>query len=148
MLAASEIRIIPDWTILIELAIFLFVVLVINAFIVRPMMRIMDRRRAFTVDASEEAERLNEEAGQLDQGRHEVLAMALREAQTERDRRTAAALREADRIKAEARARMDDTIASTEISVESSDRSIYEEMDERSRELAEEIVKRIEGETG
>ncbi len=145
MLAATEIRIIPDWTIAIELVVFLFVVIVLNALVIRPMLKIMDRRRAFTFDASEEAARLADEAAQLEQGRLEVLAMALREAQSEKDRRTEAALREADRIKADARARMDDTIAATEVSIESPERSIYEEMEERARQLADEIVERIEG---
>lgn len=144
MLGTAEIRIIPDWTILIELAIFTLVIIVLNAFVLRPMLRVMDRRREFTIDASGEAQKLSEEAEQLEQGRHEVLTMALREAQAERDERTQETLREADRVKAEARSRMDETISSSEISVESAEGSIIEEMNQRSNELADRIVARIE----
>jgi F-type H+-transporting ATPase subunit b len=145
MLGTAEIRIIPDWTILIELAIFIIVIIVLNAFVIRPMLRVMDRRREFTVDASEEAEKLSNDAEQLEQGRHEVLAMALREAQSDRDERTQHTLREADRIKADALSRMDETTSSSEVSVEAAEGSIIEEMNQRSRELADEIVARIEG---
>lgn len=144
MLGIAEIRIIPDWTILIELAIFIIAIIVMNALVLRPMLRVMDRRREFTVDASEEAEKLSDGAEQLELGRHEVLTMALREAQAERDRRTQETLREADRIKADALSRMNETISSSEISVESAEGSIIEEMNQRSKELADEIVARIE----
>lgn len=145
MLCVSEIRIIPDWTILIEIAVFLFVLIVLNLLVMRPMLRIIDKRREFTTDASEEAGKLSADASQLDDGRHEVLTMALREAQKERDERTFEALREADRIKAEAISRMDKMTSSSEISIETGDRSIVEELNERSQELAREIVERIEG---
>jgi len=145
MLCAAEIRIIPDWTILIELAIFIIAIIVLNAFVLGPMLRVMDRRREFTVDASQEAEKLSEDADQFEQGRHEVLAMTLREAQAERDEKTQKALREADRIKAEAMSRMDETMSSSEISVKSAKGSIIEEMNQRSKELADEIVARING---
>lgn len=144
MLGTAEIRIIPDWTVLIEIVVFLFVILVINAFVIRPMLRIMSKRRAFTVDASDEARKLGYEADQLDEGKREVLSMSLREAQADRDEKTQKTLREADRIKAEARSKMDEIISSTEVSMESGDRSIVEEMGERSRELADMIVERIE----
>jgi len=104
----------------------------------------MDKRRAFTIEAADEASKLAEDAKQLEDGRHEVLSMALKEAQAERDERTFEALREADRIKAEARSRMDEVISSTEISIAGGS-SIIEELNDRSRELADDIVKRIEG---
>ncbi len=143
MLGTAEIRIIPDWTILIELAIFIIVIIVLNVLVLKPMLKVMDRRREFTVDASQEAKKLNDEAEQLEQGRHEVLTMALSEAQATRDEKTQETLREADRIKAEARSRMDETISSSEVSVESAEGSIIEEMNQRSNELADQIVVRI-----
>ena len=146
MLGTTEIRIIPDWTILIEIVVFLFVILVLNALVLRPMLRVMDKRKAFTIDASDEAGKLNQEADQLEAGRREVLAMAIREAQAERDEKTQKTLREADRIKAEARSKMDEMISSSEVSIEQSgDRSIVEEMSERSRELSDVIVRKVEG---
>ncbi len=144
MLGTAEIRIIPDWTILIEIVVFLSVILVLNSLVLRPMLRVMDKRREFTVDASEEAENLIEDSNQLDEGRREVLAMALREAQAERDRRIAETLRNADGVVAEARSRMNKMISSTEVSIESTERSIVEELEGRSNELADMIVKRIE----
>lgn len=144
MLGMTEIRLIPNWTILIELAVFLFVLVVLNVFVFKPMMKIMDRRKAFTVDASEEARKLTDEAEQLEAGRTEVLAMALREAQAVRDRKIGETLREADRIKAEARSRMNEIVSATEISMEPTTRSIVDELDDRARELAAAIVARIE----
>jgi len=144
MLGTAEIRIIPDWTILIEIVVFLSVIIVLNSLVLRPMLRVMDKRREFTVDAKEEADNLIEDSDQLDEGRREVLAMALREAQAERDRRIAETLRNADGVVAEARSRMDKMISSTEVSIESTERSIVEELEGRSNELADMIVKRIE----
>lgn len=145
MLGVTEIRILPNWTVLIELAIFLFVLAITNALIFQPMLRIMEKRKAFTIDSSEEAERLTKDANQLEAGRKEVLGMALREAQAERERNIGAALREADNIKAAARSRMNEIISATEISMAPSEKSIVEELDKRAAELADMIVSRIEG---
>lgn len=143
MLCVSELRIIPDWTILIEFAVFLFVLFVLNVLIIKPLLKIMERRKAFTVDASEEAHGLTEEADHLEVGRHEVLTMALREAQSDRDKGIGKALREADGITSAARSWMGKTVSSTEVSIESDERSIVEEMDKRSKELADMIVDRV-----
>jgi F0F1-type ATP synthase membrane subunit b/b' len=144
MLGLTEIRILPNWTILIELAVFLFVLAVTNTLIFRPMMKIMEKRKAFTIGSSEEAAKLTEEAEQLDAGRKEVLGMALREAQSDREQRIGTALREADKIKAEARSKMNETVSVTEISMAPSEKSISEEMDARAVELADMIVARFE----
>ncbi len=143
MLLAADIRLIPDWTLFIQIGIFLFVVLALNLLLFRPLIRLMDRRKAFTTDASEEADSLNIEAEQLEVGRHEVLSMALKEAQDERAKRTANALREADRIVNDARSKMGAMISSNLISIESTEKSIVDEMEERAMNLAKGIIARF-----
>jgi F-type H+-transporting ATPase subunit b len=143
MLLAAQIRLVPDWTIFLQIGIFLSVVFALNALLFKPLLKLIDRRKAFTSDASQEALRLNTEAEQLEVGRHEVLGMALKEAQAERARRTAGALREADKIISEARATRSAVISASLISIESAEKSIVEEMDKSSNELADRIVAKL-----
>ncbi|MFH1830668.1 MAG: ATP synthase F0 subunit B [Pseudomonadota bacterium] len=143
MLLATEIELIPNWTLFIQIGIFLFVLFMLNFLFFKPLLKLMDRRKQFTSDASQEAASLNDESQQLEAGRLQVLGMALKEAQDDRAKRTTDAVREADKIINEGRAKMGEMISSNLISIESTENSIVDEMNDRATKLADEIIVRL-----
>ena len=141
--STTEIRLMPDWTLLAQLVIFLFILFILNRLIFQPLKKLREKRGAFTSDAAKEARHLVEEANQLDAGRQEVLAMALREAQAERFKRVTETHREFDRIVVEARARAKEIVSASAVSIESEERSIFDDMETKVEDISEDIVSRI-----
>ena len=142
-IVSQAFTLVPDWTLIAQAAIFVLVVVVLSALVFRPIRTIIERRREFTEEAKEDAARLCEDAKQLDAGREEVLAMALAEAQVERERRLAESHRDVERIISDARQSTGDIISSTAVSIETEKRSIVHEMDRRAKEIAKSIVERV-----
>ena len=140
---ARAFTLVPDWTLVVQAVIFLAVFAALSFLVFRPIRTIIERRREFTEEARENAARMLEDAAQMDEGRQEVLAMALSEAQVERDRRLAEAHRESEKIIADARKSTGDIISSTTVSIETEKRSIVHEMEKRAAEIAKSIVKRV-----
>lgn len=58
MLLSTAIVLTPDWTVLIQLGIFLSVLPILSTFVFGPLVRVRDLRRTATVGAVEEAKRL------------------------------------------------------------------------------------------
>jgi len=141
--ATGSFRLMPDWTLAVQTAIFVFVLAALGLLVFRPIRTIIERRREFTEEAVGEAGELAEQAGQLGEGRREVLETALAEAQVERERRLAEAHRDADGIIAEARRSTREIISSTAVSIETTKRSITHEMNRRAQLIADRIVERI-----
>ncbi len=75
-----------DYTLLIQAAIFIVFVLLINQFMFRPVVRLLERRREATTGAQEKALSLQEKAEREAALLEEKLAQARQEAALERDR--------------------------------------------------------------
>lgn len=139
----SEISLMPDWTFIVQLAIFLFVIAILTIFVIRPIIRIIDRRKAFTTDASLEAEHLTDKAIQLETGKREVLTMSLNEAYEELKKRTTEARRTGDAVIADAKTKTSEIYKASTTSLEKAEKSVEKEIDERAQGLVDEIVSRI-----
>jgi F-type H+-transporting ATPase subunit b len=142
-IVAAEMNLMPDWTIVVQLGIFLCTLAILTVFIFKPVLRILDRRKSFTEGAYSEAQMLGEEAARLDAERSRAVAMALSEAKSEADRHVADTHRQAEGQLAEARVKAKQLLDTAEVSVESSEESVVAEMRRRADELAQEIVSRV-----
>ncbi|MFA4974199.1 MAG: ATP synthase F0 subunit B [bacterium] len=141
--ANESFRLVPDWTLLPQTAVFLAVVVGLSVLVFRPVRKIIQRRREFTIEAKADAEVLAEEALQLAIGRDEVLAMVLTEAQVDRDKKLAAAYREADRMTAEARENARKVLSANAVTVEAMKKSLEQDAGVHAADIAESIVDRI-----
>jgi len=144
MLCNAAIRLLPDWTFFVQLFIFLFVLLVLTVLVIWPMQKLIDRRRAFTNETVEGAAHLIAEAEQFELGRKEMLALALREAQAERERQATAARRDADKAIVEARVGVAELLQHGARSIAWAETLVEMDLEVLSRELAGEIEKRLE----
>jgi F0F1-type ATP synthase membrane subunit b/b' len=143
MLASESIRLMPDWTVTVQLLIFVSVMTALTFLVIRPTIRIIDRRKQFTSDAAEEAEKLFAEAEQLRAGRREALAMSLKDAHAEYEKRTAEARKSADAITEAARAKVADILRGEAKSIASSEVVGDKDLDARVKEISREIVARV-----
>ena len=62
---ASDIHLVPNWTLLIQLGIFLTVIIFLQFFIFRPTLHILHKRKAATMESSDEAKNLEATANQM-----------------------------------------------------------------------------------
>lgn len=140
---AVKIELMPDWTIFVQLGVFLSTLVVLNFLVFRPVLRIIDRRRTFTDDARADAEQKNAEAARLEDERSRSITAAIREGEVLRDGKVAASRKEAEAIVAEARESAKRLLDSTEISIESSEEAARSIISREAEGLAEEIANRI-----
>lgn len=140
---AAEIHLMPDWTVLVQLGIFLSVLAVLAIFVFRPVLRIIDRRRLFTAEAREEAGKLIAEAAELEAKHTQAIAAALREGEAMRAQKVAANQTEAERIVAAARDEARRLVDSTEVSVESSEEAAAGEIRRQAEAMAQEIAAKV-----
>jgi F0F1-type ATP synthase membrane subunit b/b' len=143
VLASSAIRLLPDWTLLVQLAVFLAVLASLTFLVIRPTLRLLERRRSFTSEAMEHAAKLASDAEQLEAGRREVLAMALREAQASREQRVAAARRRADKTIAESRVGVAELLQHGTYGIESAEALAEFDLEALSQNLADRIMQRF-----
>lgn len=144
---ATEIRLMPDWTVAVQLFIFLLTMAVLYIFVFRPALKIMDRRRSFTEDAKAMAERLSSEAEGLERGRERKISETIAGAASDRSLAMAKANREADRIITEARIEAKRLIDSTEVSVEISEDRVSAEMARQAELISKQVVAKVLGES-
>ncbi|HPM40860.1 MAG TPA: ATP synthase F0 subunit B [bacterium] len=150
MLASTgaKINIMPDWTVFVQLGVFLLTLLVLNFLVFRPVLRVLDRRRSFTEDARNDAAEKNLESEKLEKEREAAITEAYKEAEVMREAKIAAKRREAEAIVADAKTRMQGLLDSTEVSVETSESAAASEISRRAEELAKGIVSRVAGDRG
>ena len=141
--ANESFSLIPDWTLLLQAANFFIVVAALSLLVFRPLQKVIERRRAFTTEAKADADRLLEDASQIDIGRKKVLAMALSEAQADREKMLAEAYHDKDILTAEAREKAHKTLAENAIEVDAIRKSLDQDVDRRVSEIAKEIVERV-----
>ncbi len=147
MLASTgaKINIMPDWTVFVQLGVFLLTLLVLNFLVFRPVLRVLDRRRSFTEDARKDAAEKNLESDRLEDEREAAITKAYKEAEAMREEKVAAKRKEAEKIVSDAKTRMQGLLDSTEVSVETSESAAAQEISKRAEELAKEIVSRVAG---
>lgn len=140
---AAEIHLMPDWTVFVQMGVFLLVLVVLFLFVIRPTLRVIDQRRRFTAAARAEGDRLNAEADRLDAERRAAIARAIDEASALRERQEAAAHRDAERVVAEARQEAQRLLDSGEVSMELSEKTAADGIAREAEEIAQEIAQRV-----
>jgi len=143
--ATVEIHLMPDWTIFVQLGIFLLSAAVLTFFVFRPVLRLFDRRRGYTSDAEIEAGRLNGEAESLEFSCNKLLTEALENAHIRKSKEIAMANSEAERIVSDARIRAKQIAEETDISIYTSEKSVMEEMKINAEMLAGDMISRVTG---
>lgn len=141
--SATEIRLMPDWTVLPQLGVFLFLIAVLTIFVFKPLERLFDRRRRFTSEAAAESARLINDAEQLQIGRRNALAMALDEAHAERVKREGEARLKAEEVTQQARAEAAEILRQGAAEADAAGKRAATEVDRAARELAKQIVARV-----
>ena len=137
----TAVHVLPNWTLGVQLCIFLVAVALLNLLIFGPVLKVMDRRRELTAEAAAQAQNLNQEAEGLEARRTEVLSRALAETHAWRAKRIVDTQLAAERIVAEARLEAQWFLETTEMFIQSSEESIVEAMNTKADELAETIVR-------
>jgi len=140
---AMEINLMPDWTVLVQLAIFLTALAVLYYFVFKPSLKCIDQRNKFTKDARANTEKLNNEADQKLSEREKRMSEAINEANFKKTQEISLKRKEAENILAKARNEAKLIIDSTETSVEISEKLVKQEMDKQADILSAEIVARI-----
>jgi F-type H+-transporting ATPase subunit b len=80
MIGATEpIRLIPDFTVFYQLAIFLAVVAILSVFVFRPVLRILDKRRDKTLETEVRAEMLQTDINLINKEYDETISRARKE---------------------------------------------------------------------
>lgn len=110
-LLATDIHLMPDGTLVLQLVVFLAAMAILSRCLFRPILAIIDRRRSFTVAARSEAERWNGEAERLEAEHRTLLEEALHGEEELRHNELLRCQREADQMIAEARARARDILS-------------------------------------
>ena len=141
----AAVHVLPNWTLGVQLGIFIACVVLLNLFVFRPLLKVMDRRGELTTDAQAQAQSLNQEADGLDARRTEVLSQALSETHAWRVKRISEAHLEVERIVSEARLEAQWFLETTEMFIQSSEESIVEAMNTKAEELADTIVRQAVG---
>lgn len=136
-------HIIPDWTLAIELAVFLASFALLHYGVFRPALKVLDRRRRMTIEATSKAEVLTAEADALEGKHAAAVSEALATFQADRARRIHDAHLKAEAMVAESRQEAQWFMETTDMFIESSEESIIAEMNARAEELAQEIKRSI-----
>lgn len=144
-MVSVEINLMPNWTFFVQLGIFLSSAIVLNIFVIRPVLRIFDRRSEYTIDAESEAAELNDESEQIESTCDRAIREVLREAHIQRAMCVAKARADADMMAENAKRESKQIAMETDISIDSSEKSISDDIAKNSRIIADEIVARIAG---
>lgn len=140
LLNASGIHLIPDWTVLAQLCIFLVALVAINSFIIKPVLRSMALRRAYTDGAEKEASRLEDDASKLDDLRREALKKEIAEAQRVKTESIETAEIAAASMLRLAREDIKKVLESSSSSIASTTHSIFDELEMRADEISAEVI--------
>ncbi len=143
--ASITIHLLPDVSFFLQLVIFLLALVILNRLVVQPAMRVLDWRHEYTDSSRAEAASLGLEAARLDDERTATIAAALRVAHDDRVRRISEAHKEAEEMVAEARAQGKEIEASADLSIESSEVSIVQDMNDQVGRISQGIVDRLLG---
>lgn len=139
------IHLMPDWTVAVQLAIFLSALSIIYFLVLKPILKIIDRRNIFTINARSEAGELGSKADGLDSERKISIFAALKETEARLAGDIASAKLKADEIIAGARRQAKEILDSSEESIEASERSFEKEIQNQADAVANEIVARTLG---
>ena len=142
---SSEIHLLPDWTLFVQLGIFLVASLVMYILMVRPIIRILNTRKMYTIEAETSAQRIQLEAEALTRERKETVEGALDKAHIERKELVDEARRRAGELKSNAKRDARLLVDDTEISIDSSERTVFDEMNFQVEHLASKIIEKVSG---
>lgn len=140
---ASEISLAPDWTVFIQLVIFLSAMTILWFFVFKPTLKIIDYRKKFTKEAFDNANRLSGEALALDEKRKLKIAEVFSQGNFQASLKTSAKKQAADKIISGARLEAKKILDSTEESVEISEERVSHDISQQTEMLAQEVVKNI-----
>lgn len=140
-----DIHLVPDWTLFVQVAVFLSAVAILNFLVFKPLLRILDWRKRFTREAREEAGYLHSQTDMIEAEASAEISDEIRKANTLGEKRIAQRCREAEGIVANAHNEARRIIDDAETSMKSSAASIVTEMDQQARSFADEIASRMLG---
>lgn len=140
---AGGIHLLPNWTIFVQLGIFIVALIIIKVFMLEPALRVISLRRAYSEGAKREAELLEDKARDLDERRQSILKKEIDESQLIRSESVATANIAHTSILRAAREDVKKLFESSAISIDSSEKTIHEAMEKKADDLAGEIVARI-----
>lgn len=140
---AAEIHLLPDWTVFVQLGIFLLTLTVLHIFVFRPTLHLLEKRKKFTADARVAAGKFGSDADELDKKRAQIISGEMEKTDTQAAVMLADKRREAEKIIFDARVEAKRILESAETSVEISEQAVALEMKKKAGELAKDIAARV-----
>ena len=139
----AAIHMLPNWTVGVQLVVFITAFVILSRYIFKPMLRVIEMRRSVTDGADDEANRINVEAGNLEEKRVRVLREALSSLQDERAQRISQARIKAEKMIEETRQESQWFLETSDMFIEASEKSIADDMVDRADLLAKDIAARV-----
>lgn len=137
------ITLVPDWTLVFQLAIFLVVIAVLTKFIFKPILKIIDQRRYFTKHSIETADRLNQYSISLENEYKEKINKAVAKASNDATLRISSCRTSAEDAVSAAKKQASVMIQTTEQELDSKVEGLAQETKKVLKNLSGEIVTKI-----
>jgi len=139
----AAIQMLPDWTLVVQLLLFLAAFGILSGYIFKPMLRVIRMRENVTEGADRDASRINMEASDLEEKQVKILNDALSSFHDERASRISEAKLKSEEMIAETHQESQWFLETSDMFIEASEKSVAHEMVVRSKELASEISERL-----
>lgn len=134
-----------DISILCIIGLFLITILIVNRYLFKPLLKIMEERRTMVVGPREEAEQSLKEVEELTQQREGAMESARAESQHLKEERVQQGRREGDKIIASTRADAEKLLSSAEKEIEEMVREVERDLEKMSSEFALKIAENLLG---
>jgi len=145
LLAAQTINLMPDLTVIWQLAIFLSLIFVLTIFVFRPVLKILEGRKQETLELERETERLLSEAEKLDSDYGEIISKARSEGGVAEQRLVSEGGAEARAITSEAREEAKGTIRRARDKIKYEGSKTSEELSKKIGEYSKMIISKVLG---
>jgi F-type H+-transporting ATPase subunit b len=139
------VELLPNETLFFQIGIFLFTFIILNFLVFRPVLRLMDRRKALTQGAVHEAQVLNEKTQAMMETHHQKIHAARHQGLVLRDKARKVGEGEANVISAQAQQELEATLEKARAEISQQSKEAQLKLRSLSRELSKEMAEKLLG---
>lgn len=143
LILATEVNLMPDWTVTVQLGIFLATVASLTFFIFKPVLKIIEERKRFTNYKQSESQRLDKEFEKLNKFRTSEITKALNIVATENLLTVEKTKKRIEDMIKSAQTEAKKILDKTDVSIGVSEGKVENLINQQATVLADEIVVRI-----
>ena len=140
---STQISLMPDWTFFIQLVVFFCAFLILNFLVFKPLLKLYQIRKKYTVDAEAHAKSKNEEAVRLELEVKQKLSEAILALQKEREKKIAETMYRAEEVTSQAKKQSKDISKSARESASSEKDKAAGKIKDELRGLVDEIKSKV-----